>query len=389
MLYSFGQSGDGQLPYGPLVGDANGVLYGTTSSGGSHNSGTVFSLTPPAAGESSWTETQLLSFDGATGGAQPLTGVVFGANGVLYGTTSAGGAGGAGIAFSLTPPKRPGHAWTEAVLYSFTGGTDGYAPNYGPLLIGNNGVLYGMTSGGGANGAGAAFSLTPGNPGAAWTENILWSFGASITDGTNPEGGLASDANGVLYGVTSAGGAPGYGVVFSLTPPAGGTGGWTEAVLYSFLDEPDGTTPMGNLLIGAGGVLYGVTSFGGGNNAEGTAFSLTPPVAPGGLWLKDILYRFSIVGTRQFNPRSGFVVSNQGTMYVTTCLGGLGPDGGVVSLKPPKIPGDKWGQAWLFHFIGTDGNNPAGGLLYLKNTLYGTTYTGGEQNFGVVYSWKF
>ncbi len=390
MLYSFGQSGDGQVPYGPLVADAKGVLYGTTSSGGSHNSGTVFSLTPPAGGGSSWTEAQLLSFDGAGGGSQPLTGVVFGANGILYGTTSAGGAAGAGIVFSLTPPKRPGPPWTEAVLYSFTGGTDGSTPNYGPLLVGNAGVLYGMTSGGGANSAGAAFSLTPPvNQGAAWTESVLWSFGANSTDGTYPEGGLVSDANGVLYGGTSAGGVQGFGAVFSLTPPAGGTGVWTEAVLYSFLDSLDGTAPMGNLLIGAGGVLYGVTSLGGGNNSDGTAFSLTPPLAPGGLWVKEILYRFSVVGTRQFNPRSGMVVSKQGTLYVTTSLGGLGPDGGVVSLKPPKIAGDKWGQAWLFHFTGTNGNNPAGGLLYLNNTLYGTTYSGGEQNFGVVYSWQF
>jgi uncharacterized repeat protein (TIGR03803 family) len=387
MLYSFGPHADGHLPYGPLVADTQGVLYGTTSSGGSSNQGTVFSLSPPAGGSQAWAETQLLSFDGAVGGSQPLTGVVFGANGVLYGTTSTGGQSDAGTVFSLTPPVEPGGAWTEAVLYNFSGGADGSQPNYGPLLAGTGGVLYGMTSAGGTNGGGVVFSLTPpAIPGRAWTETVLWSFGGSATDGTNPLGGLVQDAAGVLYGGTAGGGKKGQGSVFSLTQPTKPGGAWTERVLYRLMGNQDGSAPMGNLLLGNGGVLYGITSLGGGPSNQGVAFSLTPPVTPGSAWQEQIIFRYSLIGTRQYNPRCGLVVSKTtGVLYGTTSGGGLGTVGGIITLTPPAAPGGAWVQNWIFHFISTDGGNPAGGLLWLNDTLYGTTYSGGEQNFGVVY----
>jgi len=386
-LYSFGSLGDGQLPYGPLVADAQGVLYGTTSSGGSLSHGAVFSLSPPASGSHAWKETLLLSFDGAGGGSQPLTGVIIGDNGTLYGTTSAGGQSAAGIVFSLTPPSAPGGAWTEKILYNFSGDADGGEPNYGPLLAGTGGVLFGVTSAGGAYGEGVVFSLSPPmTPGSVWTETVLWSFGSSATDGTNPMGGLVQDANGVLYGATAGGGAKGHGAVFSLTPPAHPGGAWTENILHDFEGNEDGSAPTGNLLIGSGGVLYGVTSLGGGPNQEGVAFSLTPPKTRGGAWEEQIIFRYSVIGTRQYNPRCGLVRSKAtGILYGTTSLGGLGTMGGVISLTPPATPGGAWLQNWLFHFIGTDGNNPAGGLLWLNNTLYGTTYSGGEQSVGVVY----
>jgi uncharacterized repeat protein (TIGR03803 family) len=390
MLYSFGQLGDGQLPYGTLTADANGVLYGTTSSGGTYNSGTVFSLSPPAVSGGSWTETQLLSFDGASGGTLPLAGVVFGANGALYGTTSAGGASGAGIVFSLAPPLTPGGIWTETVLYSFAGAPDGSAPGYGSLLVAN-GALYGTTSAGGANGTGTVFALSPpAVPGSPWTEAVLWSFGGASGDGTYPEGSVVQSAGGVLYGGTSGGGAGGQGAVFSLTPPAGGAGSaWTESLLYSFQGETDGTAAEGALWIGPGGVLYGVTSLGGGTNNQGTLFSLTPPVSPAGAWREQIISVFSRIGTRQYYPRSGVVGSNStGTLvlYVAASAGGLGPNGGLSSFTAPAAGGKGWAHATLFHFIGTDGNNPTSGLLLLNNTLYGVASSGGEQNFGVVYA---
>jgi uncharacterized repeat protein (TIGR03803 family) len=392
MVYSFGQSGDGQLPYGALTADANGVLYGTTSSGGSFHSGTVFSLTPPAIPGGFWTETQLLSFDGAGGGAHPLAGVVFGANGALCGTTSAGGASGAGVVFSLAPPAIAGGSWTETVLYNFAGSPDGSAPGYGALAIADGG-LYGTTTAGGAHGAGTVFALLPPSGSSAeWTESVLWSFGGASTDGTYPEGGLVQGAGGVFYGGASGGGTNGQGAVFSMTPPAAGLGGaWTETVLYSFQGEADGTAPEGSMAIGPGGVLYGATSLGGGTNNEGTVFSLTPPAAPGRAWQEEIIYRFSEIGTRQYYPRSGVVGSNRtGTLmlFAAASEGGLGPDGGLNSFTAPDVPGKNWAHGTLSHFIGTNGNNPVGGLLVVDNILYGTTYSGGEQNFGVVYELK-
>ena len=89
-----------------------------------------------------------------------MGGVTLGANGALYGTTTAGGISNAGTVYSLTPPAAPGGAWTETVLWSFMGGADGADPVAG-LAIGENGVLYGTTSSGGVSNAGTVFALKP------------------------------------------------------------------------------------------------------------------------------------------------------------------------------------------------------------------------------------
>jgi len=111
--------------------DANGVMYGTTQLGGASTAcgegcGTVFSLVPPSSPGGDWTETVLWSFGGAGGGFSPRAGVVLGAGGVLYGVTQAGGTGGDGIAFALTPPEGAGGAWAETVLYSFPASANQY-----------------------------------------------------------------------------------------------------------------------------------------------------------------------------------------------------------------------------------------------------------------------
>jgi uncharacterized repeat protein (TIGR03803 family) len=177
--YTFGGSpSDGCQSYAPLTEGPGGVLYGTTSTGGSGNCeefggcGTVFELTPPAAPGAAWTETVIYNFTAANGdGAYPVTGVVLGKNGVLYGTTGSGGAisgspcffigiPGCGTVYELMPPASPGGHWTETILHSFTGQNgDGAIP--GPLTVGPDGVLYGPTSGGGSAGHGTIFALEP------------------------------------------------------------------------------------------------------------------------------------------------------------------------------------------------------------------------------------
>jgi len=147
-LYSFtGQNGDGGSPQCNLAKGPGGVLYGTTYYGGTASLGTVFELTPPAAAGGAWTETVLYSFTGQNGdGSFPRNGVAVASSGVLYGTTDNGGAGpcqlGCGTAFSLTPPASPGGAWTESVLHKFgTKKGDGFLyPSN--LVIGPGGVLY-------------------------------------------------------------------------------------------------------------------------------------------------------------------------------------------------------------------------------------------------------
>jgi uncharacterized repeat protein (TIGR03803 family) len=176
VIYNFaGGSGDGSYPYAGLA-LSGGVFYGTTFYGGTHNAGTVYSLTLSG---STWTENLLYSFGGSGDGANPHAPLAISSSGVLYGTTYNGGASGDGTVFSLTPS---GGSWTEAVLYSFSG-SDRENP-HGGVVIGSGGVLYGTTLAGGASGDGTVFSLTPPvAPSTTWTETVLHSFAGGSSDG--------------------------------------------------------------------------------------------------------------------------------------------------------------------------------------------------------------
>ena len=230
VLWSFGGAPcDGSAPYGGLI-KVGSSLYGTTSSGGANGFGTVFQLTPPAPGQTNWSENVLWSFGGPDDGANPLAGLIE-VGGKLYGTTSQGGTnislgppgGGffynAGTVFQLTPPATGQTNWSERVLWSF--GAPGDAADPAAGLVEAGGSLYGTTEAGGTNGAtdfaGTVFQLTPPVPGqTAWSENVLWSFG-SPGDGANPYAGLI-EVGGKLYGTTSAGGTNNAGTVFEVSP---------------------------------------------------------------------------------------------------------------------------------------------------------------------------
>src|ERR1017187_3297435 len=141
VLRNFNADGiDGENPYAGLIFDAAGNLYGTTSDGGTSNSGTLFELTPAAGG--TWTEKVLHSFSGGADGTHPYAGLIFDAAGNLYGTTDLGGAYGYGTVFELTPGA--GGTWTEKVLHNFNNGTDGQI-SYGGLIFDAAGNLYGPT----------------------------------------------------------------------------------------------------------------------------------------------------------------------------------------------------------------------------------------------------
>jgi uncharacterized repeat protein (TIGR03803 family) len=270
VLYSFRSGTDGAVPGAGLIFDAAGNLYGTTTAGGPNN-GTVFELTPTTAG--GWTEQVLYRFcsqANCTDGQYPYGSLIFDAAGNLYGTTEFGGTYGAGTVFKLTPAA--GGGWTETVLYSFGRGTDGASPLVG-LIFDVVGNLYGTTTFGGTYGAGTVFELTP-TAGGGWTETVLHSFNPNNgTDGFNPYAGLIFDAAGNLYGTTYYGGSYGGGTVFELTPAAGG--GWTETVLRSFGNGTDGFWPYAGLIFDHAGNLYGTTEYGGTHN-YGTVFELTP-----------------------------------------------------------------------------------------------------------------
>ena len=152
-----------------MIFDSKGNLYGTAVNGGDTGGancpglnpptgcGVVFELSPPSGGTGPWTETVLYTFTGSSDGAYPQTGLIFDANGNLYGTTSNGGnmsgtichgLGGCGVVFELSPPKSGSGPWTETPIYTFTGKADGAVP-YASLIFDAKGNLYGTTAGGG------------------------------------------------------------------------------------------------------------------------------------------------------------------------------------------------------------------------------------------------
>jgi uncharacterized repeat protein (TIGR03803 family) len=169
VVHSFTGGSDGDTPYGSLISDTSGALYGT-SSGEGLGTGTVFRLTPPASAGGAWTESVLYTFCSPTSscasGFNPQGGLIMDATGNLYGTTLQGGTYGQGTVFELTPPTTSGGTWTHKVLYNFTGGSDGAQPvDAAGLIFDASGALYGTTGGGGTavggNGNGTVFKLSP------------------------------------------------------------------------------------------------------------------------------------------------------------------------------------------------------------------------------------
>jgi uncharacterized repeat protein (TIGR03803 family) len=409
VLYSFcaqEKCSDGEYPFAGLVFDQKGNLYGTTAWGGTSNPegcydyyvygcGAVFKLTPGG------NETVLYSFCGkanCTDGANPYAGLVFDQKGNLYGTTLFGGAHGSGVVFKLSPEGK------ETVLHSFCAYpncTDGGYPHAG-LIIDTNGNLYGTAGGGGANGQGVVFKLTP-----KGKETVLYSFCAksNCNDGANPDAGLVQDQIGNLYGTTFNGGAydqcsygPGCGVIFKLSPEG------KETVLHSFCAQTncvDGANPSAGLVFDQKGELYGTTSQGGVSNGCpgytgcGVVFELTTKGK------ETVLYSFCARDNclDGAGPYAGVVLDPKGNLYGTTQGGGgiesIGNNGGGIAPKGYSGGGvvfkvtAKGKETVLRTFCEkncTDGEYPDAGLvLDKKGNLYGTTFGGGANAQGVVF----
>ena len=221
-LYSFegGVNGkqypyDGAYPYGGLLRWGRN-MYGTTIFGGNYGQGTVFEVTPED------TDSILYSFKGGSDGANPVSTLIRDTAGNLYGTTDNGGTYNSGTVFKLIPPVTHRDGWTEQLLYTFTGGTDGGNPGAGALIEDALGNLYGETLGGGLYGYGTVYEITGVN-----NETVLYNFTGG-SDGAYPVGGLVEDRHGNLYGMTEACVSNG-GSVFKIS-----LSGPTETTLYTF-----------------------------------------------------------------------------------------------------------------------------------------------------------
>lgn len=325
VLHNFQGNGQGgYTPFASLIADRSGNLYGTTVYGGDLTAcsgpgcGVVFELSPHSDG--SWTEKVLHTFIGKDG-AGPFGNLIFDTHGNLYGTTASGAAQGCGTVFELTH-KPSSSIWIAETLHSFTG-PDGCS-SYAGLIFDFVGNLYGTTSGGGTSSNGTVFKLTPFANG-SWTETVLHNFTNDGADGYNPRSSLVFDPQGNLYGTTLSGGAAGpscasgCGTVFQLMPQPGG---WAETILHSFINNgTDGWWPISGLILDSFGNLYGTTQYGGNALGNyGTVFELMPA---NNSWTERILHNFDDNGVDGLLPNASLIL-HAGSLYGTTYSGGAG-----------------------------------------------------------------
>ncbi len=261
VLYEFGRR-DAREPWGNVVFDSSGNLYGTAQVGPTHPGlGAVFELSPTESGE--WTESlPYVGVDPAYG-VEPIWATIA-PSGTLYVATLYGGMRQGGVVFQLAPSAE---GWTPSVMYTFPSGSSPCC-----LTLDANGDVYGTTFGGGVYGAGTVFRLRKTASG-SWGQQTLHSFGSG-SDGVQPAFSVpVFDSAGNLYGTTFYGGSDGIGVVYKLSPGLGGN--WTETILHSFVnDGVDGNTPSGGVAFGSDGNLYGTTYYGG-LYGDGTLYELT------------------------------------------------------------------------------------------------------------------
>ena len=380
---------DGSQPYGGVILDPAGMLYGTTQTGGTFGGGIVFKLTPPPPGRGHWPEHVLWNFGASSAdGRLPNGDLVQDPAGVIYGMTPSGGAGGFGTVYQLSPPAPGGTNWTETILHAFDF-TDGATP-LGGLIRDQAGNLYGTTAFGGLSPTsrlGTVFKLAPPAAGQTqWVQQILYSFSEYASDGQNPSGTLVMDAQGNLFGATEYGGS-GYGTVFEVSPPVPGQTAWTEKILFAFDGAASGKYPVAGLAVGPRGTLYG-TTMSGGSGGLGTVFALAAPESANGRWRYTALHNFT--GSPDgATPLSAVTVTRFGTINGTTVLGGSSlceqGCGTVFELVPPPVPGEMWTEKLYTPLMPSRGSNPGSDVIVgADHALFGTA-GGGSPNGGVIY----
>ncbi len=381
VLYNFAGGASGEYPSTGLTLDRGGNLYGTTSgefyatagSGGLGNQtvsnyGTVFKLTHHGSG---WVLSPLYTFLG-TNGITPSSPLIFGPDGALYGTTEYGGQNDGGTVYVLRPQgtfcKSVLCPWNETVLYNFTGSTDSLAPQ-GNLAFDSSGNLYGTTAGEPPEFQGNVWELV--HSGGTWIFNVLHEFSGEQGDGdgSSPLGGVIFNGEN-LYGTTVSGGSPyNAGAVFQLTPSGSG---WTEQTLYSFGGAQGGAYPYAGLVADQLGNMYGATHLG------SYAFELTPS---GSGWNFAFIYELS---SGNYGPASSLTVDVQGNVYGTIPTAGQNQMGTVFKLSQSN---GVWTYTDLHDFTGeSDGDGPTGSVILDANgNIYGTAYGGGANGFGTVW----
>lgn len=370
-------------------------FYGTTTSGGSANQGTIFRVALNG------TFTTLVNFAGSNG-ASPQSGLAFATDGNFYGTTSEGGAGygtifkmatdgtlttlvnfppgaanvihrltqdGNGNFYAISIYGGPNHRGaifratnTGAVttLYSFSDG----ATSAGGLVQGNDGNFYGATTHDGPSGAGTAFKITP-----SGDLTTLADFGSAGE--SDPNAGFVEGSDGNFYGTTHYGGSGRYGTVFKLTPA-----GALSTLTNFYPNDPTGYAPLAGLALGADGAFYGTTSFGGSNN-EGTVFKIFP---------NGKLTTLASIGEPSGGqyPYAALVSDGAGDFYGVTQGGQDANSGAIFELTSSGA------LQTLYHFPagGLTPKTPMGRLLMFNGDFYGVTMNGGASGYGAAFRYS-
>ncbi len=344
-LYSFTGGNDGANPSGITM-DAAGNIYGfaqtfTTFSCGP---GTAFKLKKPTGG--GWTFSVIHKFAATSGdGLCPTGAPLLDSAGNIYGATAYGGVTGTGcstygcgIVFKLAATTGYG-LWPETILYSFAGDPDAGVPVMG-VIADSAGNLYGLTNSGGSTpnciyGCGTVYEISP-TSGGGWSESVIHSFQNYPTDGAGPQGGLAIDAAGNLYGTTYAGGSftsqdcyGSCGAAFEVSPVSGG---WTEKVIHSFNYKTDGALPSVGVVLDSAGHVFGLTSTDP-NTLAGVAYELSSDAA--GQWKIDILYTLGSQPGDGQTPQGGSpLLTPDGSLIGTTSYSGAYGAGNIFKLTP-------------------------------------------------------
>lgn len=370
----------------------------------------TFSAVLPAAPERTLFQFEPWNLvNGQSTGVQPDGTLLRGPDGSLYGAAMVGGAGYNGTIFRLSPPAAGQTQWRYSVLWTFTGNADGGLPN-AELVMDSSGAIYGTARAGGYwVSQGVVFKLTPPAPGyTQWTHRTIHTFyyyrwGNGPQDGAYPSAGLAMDASGALYGTTHLGGSTsgdiyGAGTVFKLTPLDSAKTNWQETVLYRFAGGADGQEPMSAPIVDAAGNIYGATYAGGGGYCDGdgcgTVYRLSPPSYYNPNWTKTTLVAFN--GTNGGKPEGKLFRDNTGALFGTTYQGGSGlctggifqttvvGCGTVYKLTPPAYGQRNWGHSIVLQFNGANGAFPEGGVAGdPSGRLFGVTTRSNTDAYGL------
>lgn len=373
ILYSFTGGNDGGNPNSGLKNDTNGTLYGATVSGGMTGQGVVFSF-PSSGGTSTTTLFDFASTcattAGTTTGAAPTGTPIPDPSGNVYGTApfnsiSNGVGSGNGIVYKLIPTGTG--TFTCTALRALNGSTDGSNPSAGLFLDSSNN-LWGTAFNGGASNDGTVFKLS--ESGTGFT--TVFPFNGS-SNGSNPFAALVADSSNNLWGTAFAGGSSDNGTVFMFAPTS-----TTPTIVARFTTVSNGTDPHGGVVFDSSGNVYG-TTFIEGSSSFGVVFKITPS----GTY--SVLHNFAGGTSDGSFPRAGLTIDSSGNLYGTTSAGGTSGLGTVFELAATGTGSFTYSILHNFAGGTSDGASPFAALLLFGGNLYSTTTSGGTSGMGTIF----